>query len=70
MLTNPNSHYLKTEKLPSAISTILTPQGVWIEMVPTYKYLDIIINQHLSFQTHIISNNKRNLNYYFFNFYK
>lgn len=43
------------------IPKISTPEVVGTEMVPIYKYLDVIINQHI-IQTHIISNHNRHLN--------
>lgn len=41
------------KKLPSNLPKISTAQGVEIEMVTTYKYLGIIIDQNLSFKSHI-----------------
>lgn len=48
MLFSPNR-----KELPSYLHKLLTAQGVVTEMVSTSKYLGDIIDQNLSFKSHI-----------------
>lgn len=43
----------KSKELTSNLFKISTAQGVESEMVKTYKYLGVVIDQNLSFKPHI-----------------
>ena len=62
--------FLNGKQLPSHLPRLLTVQGIEIELVRSYKYLGILIDDNLSFKSHIdklVSKLKLKLGFFFRN---